>query len=83
MDTIFYKTNNVFNVVTVARNEPHRFGKNGELLVNYQDTAEHLRRASQIVERRESKVQLTSSSSDLESGKGAHLEHPGGMSDSS
>lgn len=82
MDTIFHKTNNVFNVVTVARNEPHRFGKNGELLVNYQGTAEHLRRASQVSEKRGSKTQLTSSS-DLESGKGAHLEHPGSMSDSS
>ncbi|KAF2139289.1 uncharacterized protein K452DRAFT_320439 [Aplosporella prunicola CBS 121167] len=41
MDTIFHKTTSVFNVVSVARNEPRRYGKNGELLINYEETEEH------------------------------------------
>lgn len=82
MDTIFHKTNNVFSLVSVARNEPNRYGKNGELLVNYQDTEEHLRRASHVSEKQGTKAQLDSSS-DLETGKGRHLEHQGSVSDSS
>lgn len=72
MDTIFHKTSNVFNVVSVARNEPHRYGKNGELLINYEDTAEHLRRASYVSEK---KIKLASGMDDMESGKGTHVEH--------
>lgn len=37
MDDIFRKTTTVFNVVSVARDTPRRYGKNGELLVNYLD----------------------------------------------
>ena len=40
MDTIFHKTTSIFNVVSVARNEPRRYGKNGELLISYDDTEE-------------------------------------------
>ncbi|KAJ5570004.1 uncharacterized protein N7459_009434 [Penicillium hispanicum] len=72
MDTIFLKTTNVFNVVSVARNQPHRFGKNGELLINYQDTAEHLRRASHVSEKHG--TTQFAASSDLETGKGTHVE---------
>lgn len=82
MDTIFHKTTSAFNVVSVARNEPHRYGKNGELLINYQDTEERLRRSSHVSEKHGSKTQF-SSGSDLESGKGAHVENPGSVSDSS
>jgi hypothetical protein len=71
MDTIFHKTTSVFNVVSVARNEPHRYGKNGELLINYEETEEHLRRASYVSE----KVKLANETSDLETGKGSHFEH--------
>lgn len=46
MDTIFRKTDSVFSVVRVAREEPHRYGKKGELLINYEQTDEHKRRAS-------------------------------------
>ncbi|KAJ5679586.1 hypothetical protein N7462_007830 [Penicillium macrosclerotiorum] len=75
MDTIFNKTTSVFNVVSVARNEPHRYGKNGELLINYQDTEEHLRRSSYVSDK-QIKTQFTSGS-DLESGKGGtHVENP-------
>ncbi|KAL1638429.1 hypothetical protein SLS56_000238 [Neofusicoccum ribis] len=40
MDTIFHKTTSVFDVVRVARDEPRRYGKNGELLIDYNDTEE-------------------------------------------
>ncbi|OJJ49283.1 hypothetical protein ASPZODRAFT_59898 [Penicilliopsis zonata CBS 506.65] len=46
MDAIFHKTKSVFTVVRIARDEPRRYGKNGELLINYDETEEHLRRAS-------------------------------------
>ena len=38
MDRIFFKTTSVFDVVSVARKEPRRFGNRGELLVEF---AEH------------------------------------------
>jgi hypothetical protein len=41
MDAIFHKTTSIFDVVKVAREEPRRFGKNGELLISYDDTEEH------------------------------------------
>ena len=46
MDSIFAKTRNVFTVVKTAKEEPRRFGKNGEVLINYDETEEHFRRAS-------------------------------------
>ncbi|KAJ6171284.1 Major facilitator superfamily domain general substrate transporter [Penicillium chermesinum] len=50
VDIIFNKTKSVFSLVSVARNEPHRYGKHGELL-NYEDTAGNLRRASDSSEK--------------------------------
>ncbi|KAH8812863.1 sugar transporter family protein [Xylogone sp. PMI_703] len=41
MDAIFHKTKNWFSVVSIARNEPRRYGKHGELLINYDETDEH------------------------------------------
>lgn len=73
MDTIFHKTSSVFNLVSVARNEPHRYGKNGELLINYEDTEEHLRRASYVSEKPKGK--MAGETGDLETGKGTHFEH--------
>lgn len=47
MDTIFHKTTSIWNCVSVARNEPRRYGKNGEVLIDYQETDEAaVRRAS-------------------------------------
>lgn len=40
MDEIFHKTTNPFDVVKVAKNLPHRYGKKGELLIDYNDTEE-------------------------------------------
>ncbi|KIV96847.1 hypothetical protein PV10_00664 [Exophiala mesophila] len=48
MDTIFHKTTSVFKVVSVAKHEPHRYGKNGEVLIDYQETEEHQRRRSSV-----------------------------------
>ncbi|KAL1986050.1 hypothetical protein VTN96DRAFT_7063 [Rasamsonia emersonii] len=48
MDTIFRKTKSIFSVVWIAREEPRRYGKNGELLIDYTQTEDHLRRASYI-----------------------------------
>lgn len=46
MDSIFRKCNSYFSIVKVARDEPRRYGKSGELLINYEETEEHQRRAS-------------------------------------
>jgi hypothetical protein len=43
MDTIFRKTKSIFNTVKVAKKEPRRYGKHGELLINYEHSAEHQR----------------------------------------
>ncbi|KAF4552316.1 Sugar (and other) transporter-like protein 46 [Elsinoe fawcettii] len=50
MDEIFHKTTSVFDVVSVAKHQPHRYGKNGELLINYEETEEYTtRRRSSVV----------------------------------
>ncbi|KAL2358562.1 sugar porter family MFS transporter [Cryomyces antarcticus] len=41
MDTIFHKTTNWFNVVKIAREQPRRYGKDGKLLVSYEETEEY------------------------------------------
>ncbi|ORY71108.1 general substrate transporter [Pseudomassariella vexata] len=44
MDSIFHKvkgTSGYFSVVKVARDEPRRYGKNGDLLIDYEKTEEH------------------------------------------
>lgn len=57
MDAIFHKTTNYFNVVSIAKNEPRRYGKNGELLINYEETDEFQRQT----ERRRSSIISTGS----------------------
>ena len=52
MDEIFHKTTNAFNVVKIANELPHRYGKRGELLIDYADTEqahEAERRRSSVV----------------------------------
>ncbi|KAJ5761336.1 hypothetical protein N7533_003375 [Penicillium manginii] len=47
MDRIFHKTTNVFDVVHIARTEPHMYGPNGELLRTLDDVEDDaVRRAS-------------------------------------
>ena len=51
MDTIFHKTQNVFVVVWTAKHEPRRYGKNGEILIDYEETGEHERRQRYAIRR--------------------------------
>lgn len=44
IDTIFIKTKSWFSAVSVARHQPLRYGKNGELLIDYENTEEHIHR---------------------------------------
>lgn len=47
MDRIFHKTESIFSLVSTARNEPHMYGKHGELLHGLGDVEdEAVRRAS-------------------------------------
>jgi hypothetical protein len=71
MDVIFRKCRSIFSIVKVAKEEPHWFDKKGELLIQYQETEEHFRRASVISERRVSMAagQLPKGKSGIE-----HLE---------
>ncbi|RDW62717.1 MFS general substrate transporter-13 [Coleophoma crateriformis] len=48
VDTIFRKTKGWFNVVSTARNEPNRYGKHGELLIDYVETEEHAFRRQSV-----------------------------------
>jgi len=48
IDTIFRKTKGWFDVVATARDEPLRYGKNGELLINYEHTEEHAVRSRSV-----------------------------------
>lgn len=41
MDSIFRKTTSWLSVVRVAHDEPRRYGKSGEILIDYDDTEEH------------------------------------------
>ncbi|KAL9027472.1 MAG: hypothetical protein Q9196_004009 [Gyalolechia fulgens] len=49
MDSIFRKCHSFFTVVKIARDEPQRYGKNGELLIPYEETAEHRERQARVV----------------------------------
>ena len=57
MDAIFRKTSTTYGngfwswvkVVKVAREEPRRYGQNGELLISYQETEEHRVRRESVV----------------------------------
>ncbi len=48
MDTIFRKCHSYFTLVSIAREEPRRYGKKGELLIHYEETEEHARRTSVV-----------------------------------
>jgi hypothetical protein len=72
MDEIFHNTTNVFNVVKIAKELPHRYDKNGELLVRYEETEEY-----KDVQRRRSSVTgapVPVGKKDMELGAG-HQEH--------
>lgn len=46
MDNIFHHTTSIFNLVKVAREEPHMYGKYGERIADVEDEA--VRRASAL-----------------------------------
>jgi hypothetical protein len=48
MDSVFRKTTSIFDAVKVAREEPRRYGKNGELLIDYEDSEEHAVRTESV-----------------------------------
>ena len=48
MDAIFYKTKSIFKVVSIAKHEPHRFDKDGNVLIDYTETEHHERRKSSV-----------------------------------
>lgn len=67
MDEIFHDVHGIqgiFDVVKVARNKPQRYGKNGELLIDYANTEE----AQHVEERRRSSVARTGGA-DVEKGR--------------
>lgn len=76
MDNIFQKTTSIWNVVKVAEKEPRRYGKNGELLVDYAETEDHLRRASHVSGEKGLITNKSHANDDyhLENGE-AHIEH--------
>ncbi|KAL8707745.1 MAG: hypothetical protein Q9220_007265 [cf. Caloplaca sp. 1 TL-2023] len=49
MDSIFRKCGSIFTVVKIAKDEPQRYGKNGELLIRYEETEEHRQRQASVV----------------------------------
>ncbi|CAF9929922.1 MAG: hypothetical protein HETSPECPRED_007499 [Heterodermia speciosa] len=52
MDSIFRKAHGPagwFSVVKIAHDEPRRYGKNGELLIAYDETEEHAQRQASVV----------------------------------
>ncbi|KAK8047330.1 Sugar transporter STL1 [Apiospora saccharicola] len=72
MDAIFHKVKGLagyFQVVDVARKEPQRYGKNGELLIAYEETEEH----KAHVHHGEFKGAASASPSDAETGRGGVL----------
>ena len=78
MDSIFQKTKNIFTVVWTAKHEPRRYGKNGEILINYEESEEHFRRASLASQRRASRGYIEKTPSrgveKAENGRTAHEE---------
>lgn len=48
MDSIFRKCHSCFTLVRIAHEEPRRFGRRGELLINYEETEEHAVRQASV-----------------------------------
>ncbi|KAF2185968.1 general substrate transporter [Zopfia rhizophila CBS 207.26] len=69
MDTIFHKTTSIFNCVSIARNEPRRYGKNGEVLINYEE-AEEMERRSNVAAQGRVKREAMGEEQRMESGAG-------------
>lgn len=73
MDEIFHKVHGfrgAFDVVKVAREMPHRYGKSGELLIPWEETEE----AREVDERRRSSVAAQGGVADAEKGYGNGID---------
>ena len=57
MDAIFVKTKSIFSVVRVAKEEPRRYGKNGEVLISYEETDMAQRRRSSVAAQSQHKTE--------------------------
>lgn len=68
MDSIFHKTKGWFSVVSVARNEPRRYGKHGEVLISYEETEEHIMHVKPDARRIENANSSNASNSDEKAG---------------
>lgn len=55
MDGIFRKCNSIFTIVKIMKDEPQRYGKNGEQLIRYEETEEHRQRQASMVSNKGSK----------------------------
>ena len=49
MDAIFRKTSNVFQTVSIARNEPRRYNKRGELLIGMDEIDDEVYRRASVI----------------------------------
>ncbi|PQE29665.1 Major facilitator superfamily domain general substrate transporter protein [Rutstroemia sp. NJR-2017a BBW] len=82
IDNIFIKTKSWFGVVRVAKNEPLRYGKNGELLIDYENTEDHLRRtassAAQGAKKEDGRA-VHRENVDVESGESIGEKSPAGL----
>ena len=56
MDAIFLKTTNWFNCVAIAQKEPHRYDDKGNLIIAYEQTADHTLRQHSIVSERKASI---------------------------
>ncbi|KAI1135196.1 general substrate transporter [Hypoxylon sp. FL0543] len=80
MDSIFHKvhgTSGYFSVVHVAQKEPRRYGKNGELLIAYEETEEHKAHVHPA-EHLENTSGAASVATDAEKGQGGVFVENGG-----
>lgn len=48
VDTIYRKTKGWLDIVSIAANEPLRYGKHGEFLIDYEETEEHILRTRSL-----------------------------------
>ncbi|KAH8900406.1 general substrate transporter [Thozetella sp. PMI_491] len=73
MDSIFHRVGTgwkgFFTIVKAARDEPRRYGKNGELLIEYEDTEEHKRHTTEHREEKKSSGEESGEGSDVESAR--------------
>ena len=73
MDSIFVKCNSIFTVVRIAKDEPRRYDKKGNPIINYEDTDMAERRGS-VLSTRSAKARMASMAQAKEIGTGGSDE---------